>query len=153
MPDAPQKQIEGRGWWPSVETEAGAKGAAHQGAGAAVIVASITALFSVLAMFDIRILPGFSPLSLVDAGLFAFIAWRIYRMSRAWALVGLLGYVAEHVYSIYLRGSTATAGWFVGVIILLGFISGVRGTFAYHSLSAGRNIAANGGVPDRTGQS
>src|SRR5438046_10176292 len=90
MPEAPKKQAAGRGWWPSVETEVEAKGAAHQGAGAAVFVASVTALFSVLAMFDIRILPGFSPLSLVDAGLFAIVAWRIYRMSRAWALVGLL---------------------------------------------------------------
>ncbi len=91
MSEAPEKQAQGRGWWPSVETEVEARGAAHQGAGAAVFVASVTGLFSVLAMFDIRILPGFSPLSLVDAGLFAIMAWRIYRMSRAWALVGLLG--------------------------------------------------------------
>jgi len=100
MPEAPRKQAEGSGWWPSVETEVEAKGAAHQGTGAAVFVAGVTALFSVLAMFDIRILPGFSPLSLVDAGLFAIVAWRIYRMSRAWALVGLLGYVSERAYSI-----------------------------------------------------
>lgn len=143
MPEASPKQKEGRGWWPSVETEASAKGTAHQGAGAAVFCAGVTALFSILAMFDIRILPGFSPLSLVDAGLFGFIAWRIYRMSRAWALVGLLGYVAERAYSIYLHGSTAGAGLIVGVIILLGFVNGVRGTFAYHSLHA-RGEAVSG---------
>ncbi len=49
MSEAPEKQAQGRGWWPSVETEVEAKGAAHQGAGAAVFVASVTALFSVLA--------------------------------------------------------------------------------------------------------
>ena len=139
MSEAPEKQAQGRGWWPSVETEVEARGAAYQGAGAAVFVASVTGLFSVLAMFDIRILPGFSPLSLVDAGLFAIMAWRIYRMSRAWALVGLLGYVSERAYSIYVHGATATAGWIVGVIILLGFVNGVRGTFAYHRLSASKD--------------
>jgi len=35
---------------------------------AAVFVAAVTTLFSVLAIFDIRILPGFSPWSLVDGG-------------------------------------------------------------------------------------
>ncbi len=124
-----------------METEVEAKGAAHQGAGAAVFVASVTALFSVLAIFNIRILPGFSPLSLVDAGLFAIIAWRVYRMSRAWALVGLLGYVGERAYSIYAHGAAATAGWVVGVIILLGFVNGVRGTFAYRKLSAPGSVA------------
>ena len=74
MPEAPKKQAEGSGWWPSVETEEEAKGAAHQGAGAAIFVASVTALFAVLAIFNIRILPRFSLLSLVDAGLFAFMA-------------------------------------------------------------------------------
>lgn len=139
MPEAAKKRAEGSGWWPSVETEVEAKGAAHQGAGAAVFVASVTALFSVLAMFDIRILPGFSPLSLVDAGLFAIVAWRIYRMSRVWALLGLLGYISERAYSMYVHGATATAGWVVGVVILLGFVNGVRGTLAYHRLSASRD--------------
>jgi len=50
MPEAPKKQAEGSGWWPSVETEEEAKGAAHQGAGAAIFVASVTALFAVLAI-------------------------------------------------------------------------------------------------------
>src|SRR6267378_1206545 len=129
----------GSTWWPSVSDLEGAKKAAHEGAGAAVFVAAVTTLFSVLAIFDIRILPGFSPLSLVDGGLFAIVAWRIYRMSRAWALAGLLGYVSERAYSIYAHGATATAGWVVGVVILLGFVNGVRGTFAYHRLSASRD--------------
>ncbi len=74
-------------WFPSVDTESGAKSAAHQGAGAAIFVASITALFAILAIFDIRIIAGFSPWALLDAGLFGLAAWRIYRMSRVWAVV------------------------------------------------------------------
>ena len=123
-------------WWPSTATAEEAKGAAHQGAGAAVFVASVTALFSILAIFNIRILSDFSPASLIDAGLFAIVAWRIYRMSRVWAVIGLMGFIAERVYAIYTRGATAAAGWVVGMIILLAFVNGVRGTFAYRKLSA-----------------
>jgi hypothetical protein len=122
-------------WWPSVSDLEGAKKAAHEGAGAAVFVAAVTVLFSVLAIFGIQILPGFSPLSLVDAALFAIVAWRIYKMSRAWSVVGLLLFAAERAYAFYYRGVTVTAGIVVGFILLLAFLNGVRGTFAYLRLS------------------
>src|SRR6266480_5450392 len=121
-------------WWPSVSEKERAKNAAHGGAGAAVFVAAVTGLFSVLAIFDIRILPGFSPWSLVDAGLFAIVAWRIYKMSRAWAVIGLSLFIYERAYAFYARGATATAGIVVGLIILLAFVNAVRGTFAYRTL-------------------
>jgi hypothetical protein len=133
--EAPSKRKTGSGWWPEVDSSDGAKGAAHQGAGSAVIVAGVTTLFSVLAIFGVQILPGFSPASLIDAGLFAIVAWRIYKMSRIWAVLGLVFFVGERVYSLYLRGLTGAGGLVVGVILLFGFISGVRGTFAYQKLS------------------
>jgi hypothetical protein len=122
-------------WWPSVETKSGAKEAAHQGAGAAVFVAAVTALFSILAMFGVQILAGFSPTALFDAAVFGVAAWRIYRMSRAWAVVGLLGFVAERGYALYAHGFNVGVGIIVGVVILFAFINGVRGTFAFHKLS------------------
>jgi hypothetical protein len=122
-------------WWPSVVTQSGAKEAAHQGAGAAILVASVTVLFAILAMFGIRILSGFSATALFDAAIFGIVAWRIYRMSRAWALVGLIGFMAERAYSLYVRGFTVGAGLFVSIVILFAFINGVRGTFAFHKLS------------------
>ena len=123
-------------WWPNIEDQQGAKKAAHEGAGAAVFVMAVTLLFSVLAMFSVQILPGpkFSAWSLGDAGLFAIAAWRIYKMSRAWAVVGLLLFLYERVYAFYVR-PTATAGIIVGLIVLLAFVNGVRGTFAHHRLS------------------
>ncbi len=122
-------------WWPSVDDLEGAKEAAHQAAGAAVFVAAITALFSLLVIFDIRILPGFSPSSFVDAALFAIVAWRVYKLSRAWAVVGLLLFAVERAYAFYYRGTTAMAGFVVGIILLLAFVHGVRGTFANHRLT------------------
>jgi hypothetical protein len=76
-------------WWPSVETKSGAKEAAHLGAGAAVFVAAVTAIFSVLAIFGIHILSGFSVTALFDAAIFGVVAWRIYGCrelgpSRVW---------------------------------------------------------------------
>jgi hypothetical protein len=135
-PEAPKKRLEGSGWWPSVADQEGAKSAAWQGVVAACFVAVVTTLFSVLAMFGFQIVPGFSPTALVDAGLSAIVAWRIYRMSRAWAVVGLLLYVAERAYAFHVRGVKEAAGIFVGVAILLGFVNGVRGNFAYRRLSA-----------------
>jgi hypothetical protein len=122
-------------WWPSLETKSGAKEAAHQGAGAAVFVAAVTGLFSILAMFGVQILAGFSPTALFDAAVFGVVAWRIYKMSRAWAVVGLLGFVAERGYALYAHGFNVGAGIIVGVAILFAFINGVRGTFAFHKLS------------------
>ena len=130
----------GSTWWPSVSDQKGARKAAHEGAGAAVFIAAVTTLFAVLSIFDIQIIPGFSPFSLVDAGLFAIVAWRIYKMSRAWAVVGLFLHVVERAYSLYLHGITRGAGMVVGAILILGVVNGVRGTFAYSRLSASQQL-------------
>jgi hypothetical protein len=121
-------------WWPPVTYREGAREAARLGAGAAAFVAGVTALFSVLAIFGAQIFTGFSPTSLVDAGLFAIVAWRTYRMSRSWAVVGLSLFIVERAYSIYAHGMTAMAGFVVGILLLLAFVNGVRGTFAYHKM-------------------
>ena len=123
-------------WWPAVSYREGARKAAREGAGAAIFVAAITGLFSVLAIFGVQILPGFSATGLVDAGLFAIVAWRVYRFSRAWAVVGLVLFVAERTFAFFTQGISASAGLIVGIFILLGFIHGVRGTFAYHKLTS-----------------
>lgn len=122
-------------WWPPVTYREGAREAARLGGGAAAFVAGVTALFGVLAIFGLQILPGFSTLSLVDAALFSIVAWRTYRMSRAWAVVGLLLFVAGRAFAFYQQGVTAMSGIVVGLFLLLAFLNGVRGTFAYHRLS------------------
>ena len=54
-------------WWPPVTYREGAKQAVREGAGAAVFVAGVTALFGVLSIFGIQVFPDFPTLSLVDA--------------------------------------------------------------------------------------
>jgi hypothetical protein len=101
----------------------GAQSAARQGVVAALFVTGATTLFVILKLSSVT--------ALVDAVLFAVIAWRIWKMSRAWALIGLLLFVVEKVYWVYVRGPK---GIVMSVIILLGFITSVRGTFAYARL-------------------
>lgn len=122
-------------WWPPVTYREGAREAVRLGAGAAAFVAGVTALFGVLAIFGVEILPGFSRISLVDSALFAIVAWRTYKMSRAWAVVGLVMFVVGRVIAFYLSGVTAMSGIIGGLLLLLLFWNGVRGTFAYHRLS------------------
>src|SRR5262249_3038477 len=91
--------------------------------------------FGVLAILGLQILPGFSTLSLVDAALFSIVAWQTYRMSRAWAVVGLLLLVAGRAFAFYQQGVTAMSCIVVGLFLLFAFLNGARGTFAYHRLS------------------
>src|SRR5260370_26128070 len=94
-------------WWPPVSYREGARQAAREGAGAAVFVAGVNALFGVLAIFGLQILPGFSRLSLVDAALFSLVAWQTYRMSKVAAVVRLLMNIAWSGLPVY---SKALAG-------------------------------------------
>jgi hypothetical protein len=109
--------------WPDVSDLDGAQKAARQGVVAALFVTGATTLFVMLKLSDVT--------ALVDAALFALVAWRIWKMSRVWAVIGLLLFAAEKAYWIYVRGPK---GLVMSVIILLGFVTSVRGTFAYARL-------------------
>jgi hypothetical protein len=109
--------------WPDVSDLDGAQKAARQGVVAGLFVTGATTVFVILKLSDVS--------ALVDAALFALIAWRIWKMSRTWAVIGLVLFAAEKAYWIYARGPK---GLMMSVIILLGFVTSVRGTFAYARL-------------------
>ena len=67
---------------------------------------------------------------LVDAVIFALIAWRISKVSRTWAVVGLLMYLLEVGYKLATNPSGALG--ILTIIFILMYISAIRGTFAYH---------------------
>jgi len=60
----------------------------------------------------------------------AFLGVMIRRMSRAAAVAGLVVFVGGRVYSGVAHG--ISAGSVLAIVLLLAFIAGVRGTFAYH---------------------
>ena len=119
--------------WRLIVDKESARKAAMDGFGAAMFVAGVTAVVAVLTQFGVKIFPEFGLWNLLDAAIFALIGWRIYAMSRTWAVLGLLAYLGEAAYGLYAHGPSRFG--IMMVILVLGFVSGVRGTFAFHNYS------------------
>lgn len=66
----------------------------------------------------------------MDAALFAFVGWRIHRMSRTFAVIGLVLYLAE-VGDRVLNGPSGAVG-VLTIVFILGFVGSIRGTFAFY---------------------
>jgi hypothetical protein len=117
--------------WSKITDAKTARDAAMQGVGASVFVAVATGLMAIVSMVLKHPVLGIDGWALVDAGLFGIIAWRIYRMSRPWALVGLLLYAVELAIRVK-NGLVPIAGLVVAFVIISGFSNGVRGVFGFH---------------------
>jgi hypothetical protein len=131
----------GSWYWPDLSYLEGAKDASRVGMWCALIVSGATALFALLSIFGTSV-AGTSPLALVDAAFFGAIALGIYRFSRFAAVAGFVLFLLERIYSVIQAGTVLGAG-VLGVILLIGFLNGVRRTFAYKKLLA----APQGTVP------
>jgi ABC-type polysaccharide/polyol phosphate export permease len=117
-------------YWPKIEDEPSAEAATKPAVGASCFVAAVTGLLAVLSIFYHKPIVGLDGWGLVDAIIFALIAWRISKVSRAWAVVGLLMYLLEVGYKLATNPSSALG--IVTIIFILTYINGIRGTFAYH---------------------
>jgi len=120
-------------WWPDVETLQGAKSASRMGVWAAGFVAVVTGLVATVARFTGNAIMGIDAWAFVDAGIFALVAFGIYKMSRFAAVGGLCLYLLERIYMFTIN--PAPGGLVIGVLITLAFLGAVRGTFAYHKLA------------------
>jgi hypothetical protein len=66
----------------------------------------------------------------------AYIAWRVFRLSRAWAVVAVLDSAGAISWILFTRGWAANFTYF-GLLILLWRIHAMRGTFAYKRFTEG----------------
>ena len=126
-----------KGWkafWPSLDTLRGAEQAAKQGFWAAVFCAVVTAAFALLSIM------GADLSALVDAALFAMVAWGLWNKSRAAAVFGLSLYVLER---LYMWSTAGMQNPIIAVLFTLFFINGVRGTFAWKRLKTGTVTTLN----------
>jgi hypothetical protein len=115
--------------WPEIIDEDSARDAAHLAGGWAGVVAGFTTLFAVLSIFGGISVMGIGPLSLIDAALFAVVAWQTWRGSRAFAVGGVGLYSLGVVYNV----ATHPPGvGILTIIIMLALINGVRGTLGLH---------------------
>jgi hypothetical protein len=115
--------------WPEIIDEDSARDAAHKAGGWAGVVAGITTALALLSLAGGPSIMGINGFSLVDAGLFALVAWQTWRGSRAFAITGLALYGLEVVYSVVTHPPGIGI---LTVIILLALVNGVRGTFGLH---------------------
>jgi hypothetical protein len=119
-------------YWPNLETAIDAAKASDGAFWAAIFVASVTTIFATIALYTKTSIATIDPSAYVDAALFLFIAWRIRRRSRAFAVVGLVLFIVEKVFLFILAPQASASSIIMSVLILLFFINGVRGNFALH---------------------
>jgi hypothetical protein len=117
-------------YWPTIEDESSAKHATRAAVGVSGFIAAVTALAAVLSIVYRKPMLGLDGWGLVDAVIFALIAWRISKVSRVWAIVGLLMYLVEVGYKLATNPSGALG--VLTIISILAYINAIRGAFAYH---------------------
>ena len=89
------------------------------------------AIFAALAYFNV--LNVLSPWALIDAGVMATLGFFIRRMSRAAAVIALVWFIAARIHGAITH--VLASNILLGIVLLAGFVSGVRGTFAYYRLA------------------
>ena len=121
-------------YWPQINDSKTAQDAALGGVAASLLIAAITSVAATLSIAYHKPILGLDGWSLLDAVIFAVAGWRIYRMSRIWAVVGLLMYSLEVAWRfVHPLGGIGFSP--VAIIFIMGFVSAVRGTFSYRKLS------------------
>jgi hypothetical protein len=128
---AAAKKRRQNGIWPIITDAASAKFAAKQGMGAAFFCAGSTLLFVFLARQGMALIQGIDESALVDAGVFAVLGFLILRMSRVAAVAALVLYIIERIVLWTRVSSIGGASIPMMLVIVLCFVSSVRGTFAY----------------------
>jgi hypothetical protein len=130
-------------YWPKVTGLKEAERAAHEGAGVCFVIAAFTAIVAGTSFWLNRPVLGLDAWAFADAMIFAIAGWRVWQLSRVWAVLVLVIYIMEKVYAI-TSGPVPPAGAFISVVFTLLLIGGVRGTFAYYAFKKKESAAATG---------
>jgi hypothetical protein len=131
-------------YWREIEDKDSAEDATRPAAGISFFVAALTGLLAVLSLVYHKPVFGLDGYSLVDAALFAVVGWRIRRLSRPWAVIGLCLYLVEAVVSLGTRG---TGIGILTIVFVIAYVNAVRGTFAYHKHAKNEPIQAGDVAP------
>ena len=118
-------------YWPKIDDADTAREAVKGGVAACIFISAFTGLMAILSLIYRKPIFGIDGLGLVNAALFAFVGWRIHRMSRTFAVIGLVLHLAE-VGDRVLNGRNGAVG-VLTLLFILGFVGAIRGTFAFYS--------------------
>jgi hypothetical protein len=130
-------------FWPDVSTLESAEWAMKQGIWAAVFVALLTGIVASVALLIHKPILGVGGSGLLDAAIFAAVAYGIHKNSRFAAVSGLVIYLLERIYMLKVGGAGGGGATVMVVFLTLAFLSAVRGTFAYRRLTPPMTQAAN----------
>ena len=121
-------------YWNEIGDKYSAKYATTTAVWISYLIATVNGLIAVLSLAYHKPIIGLNGWALLDAGLFAVVGWRIGRLSRAWAVVGLSLYLLEALISIGTRGFAVSGlgPGILAIVFLIAYVNALRGTFAYH---------------------
>jgi hypothetical protein len=120
-------------FWPDVSDLEEAKKACRVAMWCAIVVAGVTCLFAGLAMAGTKLTPV-NGSAFLDAAIFAGIAFGLSRYSRIAGVAGFVLFLIERIYMISQTRSAFGGGLFLGIVLLIAFMNGMRGAFAYQKL-------------------
>ena len=110
---------------PEINSRESAIQVTRQGVVAAAFTCVTTVIVGLLSIL------GFSPYSLVDAIIFAIVAWRIYRLSFSWSVIGLVLFIIEK--GAQLFSSTTVHpnmfGWIIAAVLVMCYVNSIRATW------------------------
>jgi len=114
-------------WWPSIENPENAVKAMQFGAYTAALGAILTAGISAAAIYLQHPVLGIDAWALVDASLFAIVAWRVYRLSLPWSIAGLVIFSLERLLSFLTNPHLGIGGVIAIVLFFPYYLNAVRG--------------------------
>jgi hypothetical protein len=117
--------------WPELLTRPKAKDAAREGAWAMTFLAAVLFVLTTLSLWSEQRILGLTEWYYLDAGVMAVIAFGLFRLSRVAAVAGLVVFILGR-----LAMGLNQRGYVVALIFFVALVNGVRGTFAYHRLTA-----------------
>src|SRR5215471_13046941 len=121
----------------------GAEDACRLATWCALAVAGLTAVLALISITGPSLV-RIQPYGFVVAVIFGVIAFGLEKQSRVAAVAAFVLYLIERIYMIVQTGSFLGAGA-LGIVVLIGFLNGIRGTFAMAKLKA--NSAARSAAP------
>ncbi|GAB2534397.1 hypothetical protein GCM10027065_02520 [Rhodanobacter koreensis] len=108
--------------------------ASDMGFAAAILIAAVNAIIATASLIGHTTILGIGPGAYVDAAVFAIVAYGIRLRSSTAAVVGLGLFAVEKICQFAIQPKSLL-GLSTTIFLLCAFISGVRGTFAYHRLA------------------
>ncbi len=120
------------GLWPVLDTPDKARAACRSGAAAGLLVTSATFVFAVLgtAGVEFAVQLGMDASAFGEGAVFALLSWGMFKCSRIASVLAAILFFVERI--VMALNGIGGGGTLLALVILLGFVGAVRGSFAWH---------------------